>query len=261
MSTQDLFARRRFEGVGFYAVGLILAMLLHGAASYGATRMPPPKKVVRVEMAVTRTEKPPPPPEEKPPAPEPEKPQPKPKVERKVAVKTPPPPNQPPPPPNQEAPPSDKPQKPVPIVTGISLGSTVSSGVGMAVRVGNTLYGDVNKEDFVQPGDVQPYAGPATYEPVKTYEITEEPEVLTEVKAEMPEEAKRAGVQGTVILRVEVRRDGTVRKVRVVKGLGYGLDEAALEAMKKFTFKPARVNGKPVDYTISRFYYVFELVN
>jgi protein TonB len=255
MSTQELFGRRRFEGVGFYAVGLLLAMGLHAGLSYGATHMPPPRKIVRVEMAVTRTEKPPPP-EEKPPEPKPEPEKPRPRPERKVALKTPPPPNQPPPP-NSDLPPSDKPQKPVPIVTGISLGSTVSSGVGMSVRVGNTLYGDVNKEEYVAPAEVQPYV----YTPVKTYEITEEPEVLSEVKAEMPEEAKRAGVQGTVILRVEVQKDGAVRKVRVVKGLGYGLDEAALEAMKKFKFKPAKVNGQPVDYTISRFYYVFELVN
>ncbi|MFH1811899.1 MAG: TonB family protein [Pseudomonadota bacterium] len=254
MSTQDLFKKRRFEGYGFYAIGLLGAVGLHAAVSYGATQMPPPKKIVRVEMAVVKTEKPPPPPEEKPP--EPEKPKPKPKVEPKVALRTPPPPNQPPPP-NSDVPPSDKPQKPVPIVTGISLGSTVSSGVGMAVRVGNTLYGDVNKEEFVQPGAVQPYV----YTPVKTYDITEEPEVLKEVKAEMPEEAKRAGVQGTVVLRVEVQKDGAVRKVRVVKGLGYGLDEAAVAAMKKFTFKPAKINGQPVDYTISRFYYVFELVS
>jgi protein TonB len=174
-------------------------------------------------------------------------------------VVKPPPPNQAPPPPNQ-APPSDKPQKPIPIVTGISMNSTVSGGVGMAVRVGNTLYGNVDEEDFVPAEDVKAYSA-KEYAPVKTHEITEEPSVLKEVKADMPEEAKNAGVQGTVVLKVEVKKDGSVRKVTVVKGLGYGLDRAAVAAMKKFKFRPAKRNGKPVDYTISRFYYVFELVN
>lgn len=260
MGKADLFAKRRFEGIGTYTVGLIGAVLVHGLISFGAARLKPPKKVVRVEMAVVKKELPPAPEPE--PEPEPEKPKPKvkpkvkPRVERKVAKNLPPPPPNQAPPPNQ-SPPTNKPSKPIPIVTGISLNSTVSGGVGMQVRVGNTLYGDVNKEKFVDAKEVQPYV----YTPVKTFDVTEEPEVLREVKAEMPAEAKRAGVQGTVVLRVEVQKNGLVRKVRVVKGLGYGLDDAAVAAMKKFKFKPARVNGQAVDYTISRFYYVFEIVS
>ncbi len=255
MST-ELFKRRRFEGVGFYAFGIIAALLIHGGVSLGAANMQrQQKRQTRVEMAVIKKAKPPPPPKPEPPPPKPEKPKVKPPRAPKDVVKpdTPPPPNQPPP--------TDKPQKPVPIITGISLDSTVSSGVGMSVRVGNTLYGDIDKEKFVEPEEVKPYVPAPAYKPVKTHEITEEPEVLKEVKAEMPEAAKRAGIQGTIVLKVEVKKDGSVRKVTVVKGLGYGLDEAAVAAMKKFKFKPAKKGGKPVDYTISRFYYVFELVD
>jgi len=251
----ELFQHRRFEGMGFYALGIIFALTIHGGVSVGAVSMQKnKKKQTRVEMAVIKKAKPPPPPKPEPPPPKPEKPKPKPRVPKDVVK----PPDLPPP--SNQPPPTDKPQKPVPIVTGISLDSTVSSGVGMSVRVGNTLYGDIDKEKFVKAEDVKPYAGPV-YKPVKTHEITEEPSVLKEVKAEMPETAKRAGIQGTIVLKVEVTKAGTVRKVKVVKGLGYGLDEAAVAAMKKFRFRPAKKGGKPVDYTISRFYYVFELVD
>lgn len=248
--------RRRLEGWPLYSIGIVAAVAIHLGASVGAKKLQMPKKPVRVEMAVVRTRKPPPPP----------KPEPKevPKKVRKIkprprpkGVTKPPPPNTDLPPPPNQAQADQKPSKPIPIVTGISMGSTVSGGVGMNVRVGNTLYGDVEKEDFVQADKVKPYV----YTPVKTYEITEEPRVLKEVRAKMPLEAKRAGIQGTVVLRVQVKKDGSVRRVKLVKGVGYGLDEAAIAAMKRYRFEPARRNGVAVDYTISRFYYVFELVS
>ncbi|MBN2361526.1 MAG: TonB family protein [Deltaproteobacteria bacterium] len=255
MAATEIFKRRRFEGVGVYTLAALVALGAHGAISAGASQLKEPKKATRVEMAMVKQPPKPEPPKPEPPKPEPAKPKPKPKPEVVQPVVKPetPPPNQPPP--------SEKPSKPIPIVTGISLNSTVSGSGGVAVRVGNTLYGDVNKEKFVPSSDVKPYVPAPAFAPVKTHEITEEPEILKEIKAPMPEAAKRAGVQGTVVLKVEVKKDGTVRNVTVVKGIGYGLDEAAVEAMKKFLFKPAKVNGKPVDYTISRFNYVFELVD
>jgi len=235
---------------------VLLAVGFHATLSLGASTMKPPKRQVRVEMAVVRTPKPPPPPK---PAPEPKpKPRVKPRRSPRPRVPRPPPPDMAPPPSNT-APDKTPPRAPVPIVTGISLASTVSSGVGMQVRVGNTLYGDIDKEEHVAPEQVQPYTG--GFEPVRTHEITEEPEVIREIKASMPAEAMRAGIQGAVVLRVEVTCKGAVRGVRLVKGLGYGLDQAAVAAMRKYRFRPARRNGVPVDYTISRFYYVFELVS
>ncbi|MEW5854810.1 MAG: energy transducer TonB, partial [Myxococcota bacterium] len=71
--------------------------------------------------------------------------------------------------------------------------------------------------------------------------------------------AKSAGIEGVVELRVEIFEDGTVRSARVVRGLGYGLDEAAVEAMRRFRFKPATVDGKAVQYTIPRYSFRFEL--
>ena len=55
-----------------------------------------------------------------------------------------------------------------------------------------------------------------------------------------------AGVQGTVVLQVEVAPDGRPQNIRVAKGLGSALNELAVEAVKRWAFKPAYKNGKPV---------------
>jgi TonB family protein len=61
-----------------------------------------------------------------------------------------------------------------------------------------------------------------------------------------PEEARVAGIGGTVSLEIIVAEDGGVASVKVVKGAGYGLDEAALEAARHFKFKAATDHGQPV---------------
>jgi periplasmic protein TonB len=74
------------------------------------------------------------------------------------------------------------------------------------------------------------------------------PQVIREVKANYTEEAKQAGVQGSVVLTAEVLTDGTVGEVTVKQSLDtkYGLDEQAVKAMKQWLFKPGTKGGKPV---------------
>lgn len=60
------------------------------------------------------------------------------------------------------------------------------------------------------------------------------------------DEARQAHIQGTVILGVIIRTDGTGKVENVVQGLGYGLDEKAIEAFEKQRFEPGTVDGKPV---------------
>jgi protein TonB len=60
---------------------------------------------------------------------------------------------------------------------------------------------------------------------------------------------KKLGVEGTVILFVEIKSDGTVGEVEVKKSLKAGkggLDEAAIKAVKKWKFEPAKNAGKPI---------------
>jgi TonB family protein len=73
-----------------------------------------------------------------------------------------------------------------------------------------------------------------------------EPVVVSQVQPQYTDEARAARVQGTVELRATIREDGTVDSVRVIKGLGYGLDEAAIAAVEQWKFIPAKKDGKPV---------------
>lgn len=63
-----------------------------------------------------------------------------------------------------------------------------------------------------------------------------------------PEYARRNGIQGKVILEVQVTREGEAKEVAIVSSSGYDtLDKAAFEAVKNWHFIPARLNGKVVD--------------
>lgn len=72
------------------------------------------------------------------------------------------------------------------------------------------------------------------------------PALLYKVEPEYSEEARKAKYQGTVVLYVEVDPNGKARNLRVVKSLGLGLDEKAIEAVNKWKFKPGYKDGKPV---------------
>ncbi len=74
----------------------------------------------------------------------------------------------------------------------------------------------------------------------------EPPRLLREVKPEYTEAARRAAIEGDVLLEVIVLADGSVGEVRVVRGLGFGLDERAVRAMRQWRFHPAERRGVPV---------------
>lgn len=63
-------------------------------------------------------------------------------------------------------------------------------------------------------------------------------------------EGRQANVEGVVKLEVTVDENGRVTAVRVLKGLGFGLDESAAAAARQWTFKPATKCGKPVSYVV-----------
>ena len=64
-----------------------------------------------------------------------------------------------------------------------------------------------------------------------------------------PEEARNLKVEGEVLLEVMFSANGQLHVSRVVRGLGHGLDEAAIAAANKMRFKPATHNGQAVDST------------
>ena len=77
------------------------------------------------------------------------------------------------------------------------------------------------------------------------------PTILFKVDPQYSEEARKARYQGTVVLEAIVRRDGTVDILRVVRSLGFGLDENAIQALKKWKFRPGMRNGAPVDVALN----------
>ncbi len=72
------------------------------------------------------------------------------------------------------------------------------------------------------------------------------PQLLYKVEPEYSEEARKAKYQGTVVLYVEVDPTGKPRNMRVVRSLGLGLDEKAMEAVNKWKFRPGYKDGHPV---------------
>ena len=65
------------------------------------------------------------------------------------------------------------------------------------------------------------------------------------------DEARRAKYQGVCVLGLIVDADGHPRDIRVVRGLGMGLDQKAIEAVRQWRFDPALKDGKPVAVQIS----------
>lgn len=70
-------------------------------------------------------------------------------------------------------------------------------------------------------------------------------------KIKYPEIAKRAGIEGKVFIRAYINEQGKVIHTSVIKGLGAGIDEAAMDAIKQTVFKPAMQRGKPVKTQVS----------
>jgi len=75
--------------------------------------------------------------------------------------------------------------------------------------------------------------------------VEELPEAIEKPRPEYPEAARRAGIEGTVLVQALVGTDGRVKDTKVVKSVP-GLDDAAIAAVKKWVFKPALGHGEPV---------------
>lgn len=121
-------------------------------------------------------------------------------------------------------------------VTGGAFDAQPAATSGMrAQAVQPTGFGDARPAD--RP------AAPVTRAPVSTTPV----DVLFKPIPAYTDDARARGIQGDVVLEVEFSAAGALRVVRVVRGLGYGLDELAVQAARQIRFKPALENGRPVD--------------
>jgi protein TonB len=115
------------------------------------------------------------------------------------------------------------------IMTQQEIAASVSP-VGMGGSGRDSLV-IASSDDLPSPGDFVYYE--------------DEPVPVTTVQPVYPEFAREAQIQGKVILHVLVGKDGRVKNVKVSKGVT-GLNDAAIEAVRKWVFKPALSNNKPV---------------
>ena len=75
--------------------------------------------------------------------------------------------------------------------------------------------------------------------------VEELPEAITKVSPEYPDIARQSSMEGTVVVQALVGKDGKVKDTKVVKSVPV-LDDAAVAAVKRWVFKPALSNNKPV---------------
>jgi len=77
------------------------------------------------------------------------------------------------------------------------------------------------------------------------------PTVISKVEPTYSEEARKAHYQGTVLLSAIVHRDGRIQILKILRGLGLGLDENAVSALQQWKFHPGTVAGEPVDVALN----------
>lgn len=115
---------------------------------------------------------------------------------------------------------------------GVGTGKGVGIGEGTGAGIGDGSGGGTGGGPFRPGSGIEP------------------PSLLKEVKPDYTEEARHRGVEGDVVMEIVVRRDGSVGDVRVLQGLGHGLDERAVAAVRRWRFSPATRRGAPVDVLV-----------
>jgi TonB family protein len=135
-------------------------------------------------------------------------------------------------------------------------GVVASTGFGSGVATGDGS-GKVNASrgnGVVQPaaafGDASAKPDPATRPKTAEVEAKTVPaQILSKPTPAYTAEARQLKVEGEVLLEVVLEASGKVRVVRVVRGLGHGLDESAMRAAQQISFRPALRDGQPADST------------
>jgi len=215
-------------------VSLILHMAVYAYSSEIAAKIRTQPRIIKIAIQQKRA------PEKKPEVkPEPPKPKPKPEPEPPK-----PEPEQPKPTPKPNEEPPTPPEEPVPEVFGVTKDSLGASDSGVSVRVGNTLGKEMEKE-YIDPNKVKPLPKQKK-RVIPASKLTSMPSWKTSIKPVYTEKAREKEVEGVVLIEVLIDETGRVRKVKVLKKLGFGLDEAAIEAVKNSSFTPGMRGKTPV---------------
>ena len=225
---------------------IAFSLVAHVAMAFGIDEIDVKKahEVTAIEIAETKR-----PPKKEPPPPakidQPRKPEP-PNRERRAAAAKPaeaPPPQAPPPP--TTAPISDLPD------FGLSL-SGGSDGNGVALPSGGSTRGGPRAPGGSAksaPRKLSAVAAPSALDPCEDPVAKPKPRNVPQPVG--TEAARAAGIEGKVRVQLTVDETGRVVDVKLLQGLGYGLDEAALSAAKRAEFEPAVRCGKAARATFN----------
>jgi periplasmic protein TonB len=157
-----------------------------------------------------------------------------------------------PPPPPSSAPPE-------PIALGITLSGTTTNPGGPRFAVGDSLMGEPDRiahaprrttklASATPTGfDAAPTQNTASSSRANKASVTAQ--LKRSVSPVYPSGARNQGVEGVVVLAITIGPDGRVEKARVLKGLGYGLDESAITAARRTLWAPATFAGEPIRST------------
>jgi len=128
--------------------------------------------------------------------------------------------------------------KEAPSSQGPGAGGGAGTGKGTGLGEGNGSGIGAGEGGGIGGGPYRPGSG------------VEPPRLLREVRANYTDEARRANVTGEVVLEIVVRRDGSVGDMKILRRLGSGLDQRAIDAVRQWRFAPARMRGTPVDVIV-----------
>ena len=126
-------------------------------------------------------------------------------------------------------------------VASVGFGNGVASAAGDGGR-----HSAVRQGSF---GDSQPAEAPRATPRPKPAESPASPiEIISKPRPVYTEEARRLKLEGEVLLDVLFGASGQPRVMNITRGLGHGLDEAAVRAAEQIQYRPAKRDGQPVDY-------------
>jgi TonB family protein len=123
-------------------------------------------------------------------------------------------------------------------------------------RVQTTTYREIQRDPVFPPGvfSFQPPEGvapAAVTEPYRPAAAVTAPILLERHDPEYPKKAVKAGIEGTVVLRIEIGPDGRAHNVQVARSLDPELDQKAIECVQTWKFRPGTKNGSPVTVAAS----------
>jgi len=130
-------------------------------------------------------------------------------------------------------------------------GTVASAGFGNSIAQPGQGNGRRNGEGVQSAGFTAQQVAANTGKHIadNSTEPTTPVEILYKPTPAYTDEARKLSLEGEVLLEVMFRADGQLTVNRVLRGLGHGLDDAAVNAAGKIKFKPAQRNGTPVDST------------